>query len=189
MIEEGFYWQLTTQRHRVPLQNIVIIIPLLLSLDRRLRLNHKVRTTRKFHFVKEHHRLEARVGSEMTKQERYLKQTGLRSRCSYRQMLCSCVDRARGFMVISLLLAVTVTSFVSIDSHKQIRMKRKWSLPSSVLANGGPAESSTSFAASTTSGKANKESATTATTATIGNWEEVHGNYLLRPKLDDGPRK
>ena len=42
-----------------------------------------------------------------------------------------------------------------------------------------------SEASSTTSD--NSSSTSSTTTSTIGNWEEIHGNYLLRPKLDEGP--
>lgn len=98
------------------------------------------------------------------------------------------------FELLLLLLAVswtaTVISFVPTltttvnNHHSQQRLKKQTPILPNKLLTSSKLETTTTSASTDNSASA---SATTTTATTIGNWEEIHGNYLLRPQPDEGP--
>ena len=95
--------------------------------------------------------------------------------------------------LLLLLLAVswtaTVISFVPTlttvnNHHSQQRLKKEAPILPTKLLTSSKLETTTTSASTDNSASV---SATTTTATTIGNWEEIHGNYLLRPQPDEGP--
>ncbi len=97
--------------------------------------------------------------------------------------------------LLLLLLAAswtaTVISFVPTSTtvtnhHPKQRLKMVTPTLATKFLTATKLETTTTSSSSDGSTSATT-TATATTTTTIGNWEEIHGNYLLRPKLDEGP--
>jgi hypothetical protein len=83
--------------------------------------------------------------------------------------------------VSTLLLAIVASSFVPCHMAKGKPIR----IPTNRWTESRLHSVATTFVQPSVSESV--KSTETASVTTIGNWEEVHGNYLLRPQLDEGP--
>jgi hypothetical protein len=109
--------------------------------------------------------------SVLIAQRRRLLYTGVR--------FCTNAHAACVILLLSSALSLVVSSFVR---PKFSRMFQHCSLSAST-----PPHELRSDSTTTTFVRQTESISTSSSRATIGNWEEIHGNYLLRPKVEGGP--
>lgn len=93
-------------------------------------------------------------------------------------------------ILIIVCWTVNVSSFVPTTHHSKPNPQRKSDYKTTIpipLIVTHKSLTSTNTEVPLSSSSSSSESITSSTTTSIGDWEEIHGNYLLRPKLDEGP--